>query len=76
MGFSFKTHTSDFSAEYITVRTAANISGYNQQYLRRLLRENILQSKRMGQLWVIDQDDFLKYLRRAKKSEDKRFGPQ
>ena len=76
MGFSFKTHASDFSAEYITVRTASKISGYNQQYLRRLLRENILQAKRIGQLWLIDQDDFLKYLRHAKKSDDKRFGPQ
>jgi len=75
MGFSVKTYVSDFSTEYITVRTAAKISGYNQQYLRRLLRENILQSKRIGQLWLIDRDDFLKYLKHAKKSVDKRFGP-
>lgn len=76
MGFSVKSHTSNFSAEFITVRTAAKISGYNQQYLRRLLRKNIFQSKRIGQLWLIDRNDFLKYLGQARKTEDKRFGPQ
>ena len=67
MGFSFKTHA---------VRTAAKISGYNQQYLRRLLRENILQSKRIGQLWLIDRESFMEYLHEAKRSKDRRFGPQ
>ena len=76
MGFSFNSLQSDFSGEYITVKTAAKISGYNQQYLRRLLRGNVLQSKRIGQLWLIDRDDFLKYLSNTKQTTDKRYGPQ
>ena len=76
MGFPFKTQASDFSAEFITVRTASEISGYNQQYLRRLLRENILKSKRLGQLWLIERNGFVEYLNHAKQSNDKRFGPQ
>lgn len=76
MGFSFKSLESDFSTEYITVRTAANFSGYNQQYLRRLLRENIIHSERLGQLWLINRDSFMDYLNEAKRSRDKRFGPQ
>ncbi|MGB2963331.1 MAG: helix-turn-helix domain-containing protein [Anaerolineales bacterium] len=75
MGFSFNTIQSDFTGEYITVRTAAKISGYNQQYLRRLLRENVFQSKRIGKLWLIDRDDFLEYLSKAKQAVDKRYGP-
>ena len=59
MGFSFNTLELDFSTEYITVRTAAMISGYNQQYLRELLRENVFRSRRIGKLWLIERDDFL-----------------
>ena len=61
LGFSFNTLLSDYSYEFITVRTAAEISGYNQQYLRRLLRENSFRSKRIGQLWLIDRDCFIEY---------------
>ena len=57
------------------MKTAANISGYNQQYLRRLLRGDVFRSKRLGQIWLINCDDFLRYLHNAKRSEDKRFGP-
>jgi|GEM_PF-2005331 len=76
MGFSFNTLNSDYSNNYITVRTAADMSGYNQQYLRRLLRENILKSKRLGQLWLIERNGFVEYLNHAKQSNDKRYGPQ
>ena len=76
MGFSFNTLQSDYSNEFITVRTAAEFSGYNQQYLRRLLRENILKSKRLGQLWLIERKGFVEYLKHAKRSNDKRYGPQ
>ena len=76
MGFSFNNHLSDYSNEYITVRTAAEISGYNEQYLRRLLRENAFRSKRLGQLWLIDRGHFIEHLHKVMKSKDKRFGPQ
>jgi len=69
MGFSFNTLQSDDSSEYITVSTAAEISGYNQQYLRRLLREGTLRSKRFGQLWLIDRDDFETYLQAPRDQE-------
>ena len=76
MGFSFKSLQADVTDEYITVRTASEISGYNQQYLRRLLRDNVFRSKRIGQLWLIDKCSFLEYLNHAKQSKDKRFGSQ
>lgn len=74
MGFPLNDQ-SDFTNEYLTVKTAAKISGYNQQYLRRLLRGDVFRSKRLGQIWLIDRDDFLSYLHHAKRSKDKRFGP-
>ena len=76
MGFSFNNISSDFSNEYISVRTAAEISGYNQQYLRRLLRDNTFRSRKLGQLWLIDRDQFIEYVFNARKSRDKRKGPQ
>ena len=75
MGFSFNIQT-DSMRDYITVKTAAEMSGYNQQYLRRLLRGDILPSKRFGQLWLIERNGFADYVNHAKLSTDKRFGPQ
>lgn len=75
MGFSFKSIGSNLTNDFKTVGTAGKISEYNQQYLRRLLREGIFQSKRLGQLWLIDRDSFINYLNSAKRSKDKRFGP-
>ena len=75
MGFSFNAE-SDYLGNYITVRTAAEMSGYNQQYLRRLLREDAFRSKRLGQLWLIDRGQFIEHLHKVMKSKDKRFGPQ
>jgi len=74
MGFIF--NSPEKSSEYITVKAAAEISGYNQQYLRRLLRENVLQSIKLGQLWLIDHGDFIRYLTYARQSKDNRYGPQ
>jgi len=76
MGFSVKSLKSEISGNYLTVKSAAEISGYNQQYLRRLLRNQVFQSRKIGQIWLIDKMNFLDYLKSANKSKDKRFGPQ
>ena len=76
MGFSVKDITPEFTDEYITVRTASQFSGYNRQYLRRLLREGVFRTRKIGQIWLIDHKDFMDYLNDAARSKDKRFGPQ
>ncbi len=76
MGFSINGLSPDVTEDYITVKTASIYSGYNEQYLRRLLREGIFKTRKIGQLWLIEQADFGKYLSEATKSADKRFGPQ
>ena len=76
MGFSFNGLVPEFIGDYITVRSAAEFSGYNQQYLRRLLREGVFRTRKIGQIWLIDQRDFKVYLEGANQSKDKRFGPQ
>jgi hypothetical protein len=76
MGFSFNFPLSDFTNEFITVKTASEISGYNQQYLRRLSRAGVFTTRKIGQIWLIDQRDFLDYLGGANQSKDQRFGPR
>ena len=76
MGFSFSGLNPDVTEDYITVKTASKFSGYNEQYLRRLLREGLLKTRKIGQLWLIEQANFGKYLLEATESPNKRFGPQ
>lgn len=76
MGFSVKDKDTECIGDYISVKIASQWSGYSDQYIRRLLRNGYLKTKRIGQIWLIDINGFEKYLLEAKKSTDKRFGPQ
>jgi excisionase family DNA binding protein len=58
----------------ISVKTAAFHSGYNVQYLRRLLRDGRLSGMKLGQTWLIDKSMFEAYLEKAQQTNDKRFG--
>jgi len=58
----------------ISVKSAAFHSGYNLQYLRRLLRASRLTGMKLGQIWLIDKGRFEAYLENANHTQDKRFG--
>ena len=58
----------------ISVKVAAYHSGYNIQYLRRLLRDGRLTGMKLGQTWLIDKRTFEAYLEDANYTKDKRFG--
>ena len=60
----------------ISVTAAAIHSGYNVQYLRRLLRDGRLIGMKLGQTWLIDNHTFEVYLKNANHTNDKRFGPK
>ena len=60
----------------ISVNGAAYHSGYNVQYLRRLLRDGRLTGLKLGQTWLIDKGTFATYLENANRTQDKRFGPK
>ena len=59
----------------ISVKTATFHSGYNMQYLRRLLRDGRLFGMKLGQAWLIDKCMFETYLENEHHTKDKRFGP-
>jgi len=60
----------------ISVNGAAFHSGYNVQYLRRLLRDGRLIGVKLGQTWLIDKRTLEAYLENANHTKDKRFGPK
>jgi excisionase family DNA binding protein len=65
-----------FLETHLTVQIAAEISGYNAQYLRRLLRTGRLDGDKIGQVWLIRKESFEGYLQLEKRSDDQRFGPK
>jgi len=60
---------------HISVKVAADVSGYSLQYLRRLLRAGKIGGLKIGQIWLIEKDAFEEYLERALQATDRRFGP-
>jgi len=60
----------------ITVQTAAEISGYNAQYLRRLLRLGKLGAVKIGQLWLIQFTSLEAYLPHNTVTDDHSYGPK
>ena len=61
---------------HITVQGASEITGYNVQYLRRLLRAEKLDAIKVGQIWLINLASLQAYFGRAISSDDLRFGPK
>jgi len=61
---------------HISVKAAAEISGYSLQYLRRLLRSGKLEGFKIGQIWLIEKTAFETYFENAIQAADRRFGPQ
>jgi excisionase family DNA binding protein len=60
----------------ITVKDAAFHSGYNIQYLRRMLRSGALEGVKIGQMWLIEMDALETYLNQAETTSDRRCGPR
>jgi hypothetical protein len=61
---------------HISVKAAAEFSGYSIQYLRRLLRNDRLEGIKIGQVWLIKIASFESYLRRGQMLCDRRHGPR
>ena len=62
--------------KHISVKAAAVFSGYNIQYLRRLLRAGRLEGIKIGQVWLISLVALEAYLKRGQMVRDRRHGPR
>ncbi len=49
-------HTGTLINRHITVQAAAEVTGYNIQYLRRNLRSGALRGVKIGQMWLLEMD--------------------
>jgi excisionase family DNA binding protein len=63
-------------SQHITVHAAAEATGYNIQYLRRILRSGALEGVKIGQMWLIEMDALEAYLKRVESTSDRRCGPR
>ena len=61
---------------HISISAATKTTGYNAQYLRRLLRNDKLQGEKIGQIWLIKLSSLQEYLQQVELASDQRFGPK
>jgi hypothetical protein len=62
--------------QHITFQAAAEVTDYNIQYLRRLLRSGTLEGVKIGQMWLIEIDALKIYLQHVETTSDRRCGPR
>ena len=62
--------------KHLSVKVAASLFGYSEQYLRRLLRSGRLDGVKIGQVWLIRLASLEAHLRNGSATQDQRFGPQ
>lgn len=63
-------------SDWITVSQAATLSGYNEEHIRRLLRDGAIAGRKFGIVWQVSQSSIIAYLTNAHNSVDKRHGPK
>ena len=73
---SHKSHTGFLITGHVTVEAAADVTGYNIQYLRRLLRSGKPGGIKIGQLWLIEMQSLETYLQHVESTSDRRCGPR
>ena len=71
-----QSNTSILINRYETVQAAADATGYNIQYLRRLLRSGKLEGIKIGQIWLIEMQSLEKYIQNVESTSDRRCGPK
>jgi hypothetical protein len=48
--------------DYITTDVAAKLSGFTEQYIRKLIRENKVDGRKIRRDWILRRDSLLKFL--------------
>ena len=73
---SQQSHTGILIKEHLSVQSASEATGYNIQYLRRLLRAGTLEGIKIGQIWLIEMQSLETYLQHVESTSDRRCGPR
>ena len=59
-----------------TVQEAAEKTGYNAEYIRRLCRQGEIEHDKIGRVLLIKADSLLEYVKNAQSKSDNRYGPK
>ena len=62
-------------SDWLTVSDAAKLSGYNPEYITRLIRQGEIKGRKVSIVWLVESKSLLAYAERAKKLGGKR-GPR
>jgi hypothetical protein len=62
--------------DWLTTKQAAELSGYNIETIRRLLRGGKVQAEKFSFVWMISRKSLLDYVVQVKASGDPRSGPR
>jgi excisionase family DNA binding protein len=60
----------------MSIQAAAEYSGYNLQYLRRIVRKGEVEGVKVGQVWLVNLTSLDAYLERVQNTDDRRYGPR
>ncbi|MEK6753469.1 MAG: helix-turn-helix domain-containing protein [Chloroflexota bacterium] len=60
------------NGEWLTVRDAAKLSGYDPEHIRRLVREDKIKARKFSIVWMVDRKSLLAYLDKAQAMGEKR----
>ncbi|MBK8421047.1 MAG: helix-turn-helix domain-containing protein [Anaerolineales bacterium] len=59
------------NGEWLTVKEAVNISGYNPEHITRLIRQGKIKAKKFSIVWQVNRDSLLAYIETQKKPHRK-----
>lgn len=63
-------------ADWITIAAAAEMSGYHPEYIRELVRQEVIKGRKFATVWQVNRTALIAYIAAAKQSEDRRHGPK
>ena len=62
--------------DWLSIQEATKISGYNPEYIRRLIRNGEIEARKFSIVWQVKRESLLSYIDTAKSMDDKRFTPK
>lgn len=62
-----RSYDSAMNEDYITTDEAARLSGFTEQYIRKLIRENRIEGKKVRRDWLLRRTSLEKFLATERK---------
>ena len=61
--------------EYVSVEEASQITGYSEQYIRRLLRQGKIKAEKKGSMWWVELESLETYKREMDSLGSDKYSP-